>query len=65
MGINPILHRGGGPADPPWRYISRDALVDGPMELKYYDFVSFYISYVPLRPIFKKNFDFFFQFFLQ
>ena len=43
--FNPILH-GGGPADPPWRYISHDASVDGPMELKFHDFVSFYICYV-------------------
>ena len=51
-----LFYTGGGPADPPWRYISRDASVDGPMELKFHDFVSFYICYVPLRPLFKKNF---------
>ena len=55
--FNPILHGGGGPADPPWRYISHDASVDGPMELKFHDFVFFFICYVPLRPFFKKNFE--------
>ena len=40
----------GGPADPPWRYISRDASVDALIELIFHDFVPFNICYVPLRP---------------
>ena len=39
-----------------WRYISCDASVNAPIELRFHDFVPFNICYVLLKLFFKKIF---------